>query len=210
MDGIQRVLRSAEEELHALISAELKLQNYSEVSRIAAAAEQVALLAKELGTGASASAVSAMPRTKASSTVSRPRGTRSPRAKTAKRPDSHAQSGYPRFAREQDRLIKIGWSKKNESEYEHRVSRDAVVSVLTALGGKFGGGELFEADTLLPVVDASGAEMPSYQVYLVLAWLRDLGGLEKQGREGYRCTAGKLDDSQIAELWARTPSRGGS
>ena len=34
---------------------------------------------------------------------------------------------YPRFQRDGDRLVKVGWSKKDGAEYEHRAPRETVL-----------------------------------------------------------------------------------
>ena len=33
---------------------------------------------------------------------------------------------YPRFERERDRLVKVGWSKRDRRSYEHRAPREVV------------------------------------------------------------------------------------
>src|SRR5262245_40147841 len=44
-----------------------------------------------------------------------------------------AQQKYPCFFRNGNELIKIGWSKKQRREYQHRARRDVLVSILEAL-----------------------------------------------------------------------------
>lgn len=92
---------------------------------------------------------------------------------------------YPRFVRERDALVKIGWSKSERAPYEHRSSRavlDRVVAGILAAGGR---GQRVTTDDLLPLFDTDGTELPAYQCYLCLAWLVTAGLVERHGRQGY-------------------------
>lgn len=93
---------------------------------------------------------------------------------------------YPRFVREGDSLVKIGWSKKEKREYEHKASVSILRAVASTISRSFNAGKCFTADELLPVIDIDGREIPAYQTYLVLAWMRSLGYIEQNGRVGYR------------------------
>ncbi len=96
-------------------------------------------------------------------------------------------SAYPRFEVENDQLVKIGWSKKSRSEYRHKAPLHVVARVVGALLEESeGSGGRFSTDGLFPLPPTgSDAEVPSYQGYLVLRWLRELGVVEKLGRIGY-------------------------
>lgn len=99
------------------------------------------------------------------------------------------RAGYPRFHREGDVLVKIGWSKSDRRPYEHR-SPFAVVEQLVAEIIKVGkGGARFTTEQLLPLKGTDGVEWPSYQVYLCLAWLVFEGLLDRYGRQGYTVKA---------------------
>jgi len=100
-------------------------------------------------------------------------------------------SPYPKFFREGDTLLKLGWSRKSRSEYEHRASREAILAVAervaevaspnnTETAGRFtvedlGDVRMAEADE--PI---SGC-----QVYLCIAWFRKTGLIVQHGRRGY-------------------------
>jgi hypothetical protein len=56
----------------------------------------------------------------------------------------------------------------------------------------------------LPVHGQDGEEVPSYQVYLVVAWMRELGALERVGNEGYRVSEANLS---VSSLWEKTIER---
>ncbi len=107
---------------------------------------------------------------------------------------------YPRFARSGDRLVKIAWSKKDSAEYEHRAPHVAVLAVVSSLRKL--GSEEFSADKLARVRDEYGNDVPSYQVYLVLAWLRAWGAVRKIGRGGYASSLGDLTDAAVKEHWS--------
>lgn len=62
-------------------------------------------------------------------------------------------------------------------------------------------------DDLLPMTDQKGEEIPSYQAYLVLAWLRSLAAVQKASRGGYVCQSERLQQVQLDAAWeALAPS----
>lgn len=114
-------------------------------------------------------------------------------------------SDYPRFRREGETLVKIGWSKSDGSTYEHR-SPLAVLHRLVARVGEVGrGGRRFTSDELLPLPDGRGGEWPSYQVYLCLAWLVSAGLLVRHGRQGYTLNTPTLA-AAVEERWRELPA----
>lgn len=114
---------------------------------------------------------------------------------------------YPKFERTRDRLVKIGWSKKDRSEYEHKVPYDIAGVVLSALSAKLNEVEYLKMDDLIPLDDKSGQEIPSYQTYLVIAWLRDIGVVEKQGNDGYHFADMERTRLDLESLWQQTTER---
>jgi hypothetical protein len=115
------------------------------------------------------------------------------------------KSAYPRFHRDGDRLVKTGWSKKNRESYEHRAPRGTVIAFVRHLVSRVGAGEVFGIEGLLPVPDVSNGEVPAYQVYLTLAWLRTVGAIEKKGRDGYRLVSDGLAEKRLDEYWSQLP-----
>jgi hypothetical protein len=94
------------------------------------------------------------------------------------------QDEYPRFRREGEELVKVGWSKSEKKEYVHRAPRkalDAVVSAIKRLGER---GGTFGSDAINPLKDPEGGVFPTYQVFVALAWLRELGLVKQLGRKG--------------------------
>lgn len=96
---------------------------------------------------------------------------------------------YPCFYRGRDGLIKIGWSKKRKVEYCHKAPWEAVQAVVKAIQEKASSGEPFTLEELTPIRTTDGSEVPSYQTYLVLAWLRKENLIRQHGRQGYSLAA---------------------
>ena len=62
-------------------------------------------------------------------------------------------------------------------------------------------------DRVLPLTDDSGNEIPSYQAYVSLAWLRSIGTVKRLGKEGYMLVNGALDMSALQRSWEAIPER---
>jgi hypothetical protein len=107
--------------------------------------------------------------------------------KSKTRCSATAQKGqYPTFLREGDALVKIGWSKSDKSTYEHRAPRRAIELLVAALSHVGASGQRFTMEDLLPLRDPQDqSDVPSYQAYLVLAWLRKENLIVQHGRQGY-------------------------
>ena len=118
-----------------------------------------------------------------------------------------ASKAYPLFVRDGNRLVKIGWSKKNRREYEHRVPDLAVHVFLNYLAHSIKESEVFDIDSLFPVVDETGNEVPGYQVYVIIAWLRDIGIIEKIGRDGYVVRDKSKISGEVDNLWNSLQSK---
>ena len=112
---------------------------------------------------------------------------------------------YPAFYRDGDTLVKIGWSKSQNGEYEHRAPRRAAEALVDAVAAG-DNGELFGMDAVLPLRDAAGGDLPSYQVYLALAWLRAENAVQRHGRDGYTLDPAYKDVGKLGDLWGRLPT----
>jgi hypothetical protein len=130
-----------------------------------------------------------------SSAVASPTGRRKPAAE------------YPRFFRRGNELVKVGWSKKDRREYNHRAAREVVAAVAAAVRQAGARGRLFNGDALLPLKDpANGTNIPSYQVYVTLAWLVRLGALKQAGpRTGYTLIESKPPEATATAVWPELP-----
>jgi len=113
---------------------------------------------------------------------------------------------YPRFERDGERLTKLGWSKKDRRVYEHRATKEVVAAVSKQLSERTTDGQ-FRMEDVVPFLSSDGSEIPSYQSYLTLAWLRHMGVVEKRGNDGYALLERSLDDERFEECWKATPIR---
>lgn len=115
---------------------------------------------------------------------------------------------YPKFFRRGDTLIKIGWSKKDRAEYEHKASRRVLNALASAITSRQGKGRVFTSDELLPLKDPDdGSEIPGYQAYVALAWLKVVELIRQHGRRGYSVRNGsQLVDAMAAAWQELTPA----
>lgn len=198
-DDANKIIVSAEAALRSLAEQALVDRAYADVAHIASLADSLRGLSDRAVTEAEKPAG----RGEAESPEPKAAARQRPRqANTATR----SRRGYPRFERDGDKLVKVGWSKKSREEYEHRAPRKAVEAFTDYLSSKVKLGQAFLIEDLLPVNDGADGELPSYQVYLTLAWLRDLGVVKKLGREGYAIQK-DMANGGLSELWERTEAR---
>lgn len=116
------------------------------------------------------------------------------------------KGNFPRFVRRNDSLVKIGWSKTDRSEYEHRAPREVAMLLASAVRKRAENGNLVRAEDVMPVLDPrDGAEIPSYQAYLCLAWLKHEGLVVPQGRKGYTVPNTGALESTVEKKWATLP-----
>jgi hypothetical protein len=189
----ERILRDAEASIRGLISEAANDRRYDEIEWLLQLGRRLAALA----TPDTARAVGS------SSARDVAKEARSEKPKTL-RPGQKAARRYPIYSTTEERLIKIGWSKKNRAEYEHRAPKASIQIISEAIKAKRNsGGDAFEAESLMPLLTEDGQEVPAYQVYMAIGWLRDLGALDKDGRNKYR-----LKDHSLAfdVCWERTRS----
>lgn len=102
--------------------------------------------------------------------------------------------------------MKIGWSKKEKSEYEHKAPREVALSVYLQLGDISSSGP-FRMEEQFPIKLPDGTDVPSYQSYLVLAWLRHIGHVEKLGKDSYQWIAEDSDESSFEKAWESSERR---
>ena len=207
------VCSAAEKSLRELMQKAIAAAEYRHLPTLARMAEQLATLATRASqtaettpdAGPAAETVqkpaSRRGRGKARSTVAgiRRKAVAQPRVRSSK-------AGYPRFLRTDDTLIKVGWSKKSRSEYEHRAPRHAVDAVMNGVARAGEKGAIFTVEALLPVRDPrDDTDVPSYQVYLAIAWLRTEGVLRQHGRDGYSLLVGENHEKTVEERWSALP-----
>ena len=130
---------------------------------------------------------------------------RAPRVMEQRLSTASGTSTYPRFARTDHDLVKVGWSKRARGEYVHRAPREVVgrlAAAATQVGAK---GGLVRMEDVLARLKEDGPSVPSYQAYVVIAWLRAEGLVQQHGRQGYTVANGKTLDRTVGERWARLP-----
>lgn len=120
---------------------------------------------------------------------------------------SKVGSSYPKFLKTPDQLVKIGWSKQEKSEYHHKAPREVVDLVVRSLAQKYVSGKLLATQDLMPLHNPDdGSEIPSYQVYLCLAWLRQIGLISPVGRQGYVMANPGEIEKDVRNRWDQIPS----
>jgi hypothetical protein len=113
---------------------------------------------------------------------------------------------YPRFVREGDNLVKIGWSKSQRAEYEHKSPKRLLAVLCASLTGA--NGKRIMMDKVLPLKDpATGTAFPDYQSYVCLAWLKSSGVVTQHGRQGYSLPKGIELEKSVEALWANLLTR---
>jgi hypothetical protein len=199
-DRVSSTIRKAEQEICGLIAEAATSGEYDVVSRLSGIARRLSELAEEAAH--KPLAVGGTPAPPRSGMKLRAIAT--PVVVTARK--TSRKEGYPRFEKSRDVLVKVGWSKKERSEYVHKAPKagvDAVVRRVVDLGK---GARMFTTEDLLPVkLGSGGDELPEYQAYLCLAWLRDIGAVEQHGREGYSVFGEDLVGT-VNKAWESLPA----
>ncbi len=120
------VLREAEVKLCGLIPKALAGHRDEEAGRLMELARLLAdARCSRAGSGSGVRGEAAV----APASADTPRDLRPGRKRQAKGKKKRKTSPYPKFFREGNALLKLGWSRKSRSEYEHRAPREAVLAV---------------------------------------------------------------------------------
>jgi hypothetical protein len=199
-ERVSSTIRRAEQDIRGLIAEAATSGDYDLVSNLSAIARRLSALAEEAAANASPTvdvpvAPLALVERKAVGKSAPPSARRTTR-----------KDGYPRFEKARDTLVKVGWSKKERSEYIHKAPKPALDAVVQRIAELGRGGRTFTADNLPPVRISGGTdEVPSYQTYVCLAWLREVGVIEQHGREGYTVAAADLV-AAVSTNWDTLPA----
>ena len=123
-----------------------------------------------------------------------------------------AGNEYPQFFRGRDSLLKVGWSKQNSAEYVHKATIELVYHITGILEKFRKSDSLFNAELILGgTVADDTVPYPSYQAYLVLAFLTSVGCVRKHGRDGYAVESSEKALRDIVKTeWEKLPERSGS
>lgn len=167
-----KVLGDAEAALAELVGRASTERQYNLGATLMSMAQQLAAFSEKLASAATEPPRNAQPKPRLS-------------AEPDRADDEDEASGYPRFAAHGDWLLKVGLSRDG-TEYEHKCPRSVVRAVAAAASRVGASGKQFAVDKLMPLEDpTTGGQVPVYQVYLSLVWLRQLGLIEKHGRSRY-------------------------
>ena len=186
-------VRVAEKAVGKLVSEMGAAHDWDEAARLIDLGRQLRLLAEQtVSLGSTAS-----PSTESETFVSQ---------RAAGKPGS--KKTYPHFFREGETLVKVAWSKSQRSEYEHKAPRKVISLLVEALAKAGPKAKRFTMDKLLPLRDGGGgAEVPEYQVYVGLAWLRDQRLVEQHGRSGYSIGRPETLVADSATCWDKLKAR---
>jgi hypothetical protein len=116
------------------------------------------------------------------------------------------KSAYPKFCRRQNDLVKIGWSKREKKEYQHKAPHAALRALAATIGRVGAGGKVFSLERCLPLTEgATNESIPEYQVYVCLALLKHARLVDQHGRRGYslRYTRGFME--AVDASWRQLP-----
>jgi hypothetical protein len=208
MDDIQQaieIVRQAEGRLNAIIQQALTGQRYGDVARVADMADTLAqLLQRQQPADASSQRVISVSQHPSNNAPTTAQNAASSTSQIQTRP-SRKGDDYPRFERDGDKLVKIGWSKKDRREYEHRAPRDAVFAVAESLQSRIPAGRIFTMEKVLPFKYPDGNEIPSYQSYLALKWFQAISAVEQKGKDGYVVLNGSLSPPRLEQVWSSLP-----
>lgn len=214
-DRSVHVLRAAEKALRGLMAEALKGESYRDLGLMAPVADKLAEIRRDLRPEEALDRPPLEPaaaRTRATTVRKERRSAPKPATnaaiarKAVEGPESDV-SIYPRFEREGDRLVKVGWSKRDARAYEHKAPKAAVLLFARKVREAVLPGAVFSMEQLLPVADEHGEQQPSYQAYVALAWLRVARVIERRSKDGYTYIAGALELGNLDRLWTALPEK---
>lgn len=221
MDEVEQaldLLRGTESSLRTMVKAAATDGNYDAVCQLATWARGLADLVNgtavesaitaEVRTGGDRQAhVESLQARRAKAPAGSVPSSRRRRRPKAKRKVAR-KKGYPKFYRQREQLVKIGWSKRSSGEYVHRAPRKVVFLLATAIVKASYNAELISTDGLLPITDPEdNSDVPGYQAYLCLAWLREEGLLTPKGRQGYVVQNAQSLQDGVEKRWNSLPKK---
>lgn len=192
-----KAARTAEAALRDLMQTAVRDGQYESVAVLARWAEQLA----QIGAGAPPEPATNLASTGVAASDLPPPTT----ARKSRRVRKRGKSKYPTFRRAGDALIRIAWSKASRSEYQHHSPKHVAIALLRkmqALGRK---DQLLTMGEVLPLSSEDGAEVPAYQTYACLAWLREIGAVTQHGRRGYSVDSATPPDQVVERSWSLLP-----
>jgi hypothetical protein len=202
LESAHKLVIDTEARLRKLIESALSRQCYSDVASIARIADAILQVIREEQVSLTQPVHLPLAQNETDPNASVPATFKRSRKPRPVKPE------FPRFEVDGEKLVKIGWSKRDKRVYEHRAPREVVFLTFRVLASKVRPNSLFTMEQVLPVTDEAGSEIPSYQAYLAIAWLRSVGVVQRRGKDGYTLANGSLESSKVEQLWKSVPSRG--
>lgn len=199
-----QILQRAERALQELLAKAATSGRYDDLIRLSDLAREVATLVTKAGDSAPPEnpAVVAPDALLSTKPVSNTAGGRSLERTGLKK------RRYPKFLRDGETIIKLGWSKTAKAEYEHKASKPVLKHLVATLAKLAATKKRSAMDEVLPLTDpVTGSEVPAYQAYLCLAWLRAVGIVTQHGRKGYSLPKKNAVDVRVEECWRQLPTR---
>lgn len=191
------VLQTAESSLRQLMQTAVETAQYDRLEVLARWADQIARAGANGSNGLDAAKAAPARDPSSDRTPRRDRTTRSTRKRRT--------STYPAFKRSGTNLVKLGWSKASSSVYEHRAPKGVLFALLRKMEHACSKDDLITMDAILPLSDEDTSDVPTYQVYVCLAWLRSIGVVKPHGRRGYTVLSGKDAELAAAQAWVKLP-----
>ncbi len=117
-----------------------------------------------------------------------------------------SRGDYPRFFRQRDQLVRVAWSKRDKKEYQHKAPYSTIQSLVAAMCKAGRDGRVFSTDQILPMQDAEGSDVPSYQVYVGIALMKHAGLIDQHGRQGYSIPQLTEFSDAVESVWRSLPT----
>lgn len=201
------ILRVAEDGLAGLAAEAGAQRAYADAAALLEAARRV----QQIGEQTLLESSDMMPPVEAANTTTTPAPASAKRSLAVDRPAAARKpkkADYPKFFRDGDSLVKVGWSKSEGAEYEHKCPKRVLDALVREFARVAGPGKRFVMANLLPLRDpAGGEELPGYQAYVGLAFLRQAGLVQQHGRSGYSIPKPKALVADAAAAWNGSRSR---
>jgi hypothetical protein len=118
--------------------------------------------------------------------------------KVPAKPTKKRKEDYPKFSIRGGALIKTGLSRDRRTEYEQIVPNAEYEKLITRLSSMSSSHKEFVAEEV-----QEDLECPMYQIYTVLALLRNTGLLDLPRRGTYRFHAVKTFAADVKAVWSR-------
>lgn len=192
--SVSDILQGAESDIADLATEASKGRDYEQVERLIAIARQLAAMATRFDAAAAPSASVGAAEPSASASVELSKG-------------DDGDEDAPVFERDGNELLKTGKSKEG-NVYEHKAPRQTIDALLRAIAGKSTKRGEFRTSRIFPLLDAEGRKLPTYQGYLCLRWLRQIGLVQKIARQRYQMVDGRDPASTVETAWESLHERG--